>query len=572
MGAPQHTLGLKPDSSNSLTANHIPLDRAFVELSLMQVPFLQRQSVVNTYNKLFLEGATYEITGEVWELPESRKTANQYLERVASGKSTLAPKGHIDTHLFPHYDKPKKVKDYGAFHALECKKLIDSGGYEDAFDYCEIQEIEPPIVNENAQLETDTNSLESALNRLKSSKWWERKLSIKRARDAELRRIKRGIIGKGKQVYCSDICTEHFILRQQSAIEFMGGLEAVSDDGVVIDMADVIKGSMANPAIRRAELMVRMYGFDQYASEHGHVAEFYTITAPSKYHPSSKKYAGYSPRATQAYLVKLWAKIRAKLKRDKLEVYGLRVVEPHHDSCPHWHLMLFMQDGTQEAIRAIISDYALQEDGNERGAKKHRFTYESIKAGLGRATSYLAKYIAKNIDGHEVGIDNETGELSTDTSTRVRAWSSLHGIRQFQQIGGAPIGVWRELRRVESFDNPLLSKAKEAAENADWKTYLEIQGGALCPRKDQLIKTFSETCIDSDTGEIKQSMYGEFLSKVKGLETTTESIPTRLVGWTIQKKQQAVEVTQASDSAVAWLIGNNCTQAYKSELQIEAKL
>ena len=332
-------------------------------------------------------------------------------------------------------------------------------------------------------------------------------------------------------------------------------------------MADVIKGSMANPAIRRAELMVRMYGFDQYASEHGHVAEFLTITAPSKYHPSSRKYAGYSPRDTQAYLVKLWAQMRAKLKREGLEFYGLRVVEPHADSCPHWHLMIFMQEGTQEAIRSIISDYALREDGNEKGALKHRFTYESIKAGLGHTTSYLAKYIAKNIDGHEVGIDHETGEQSTDTSTRVRAWSSLHGIRQFQQIGGAPIGVWRELRRAKSFDNELLAEAKVHAENADWKSYLEIQGGALCPRKEQLIKTFSETIVDSDTGEIRQSMYGEFLSKVKGLEVDTESVNTRLINWKIQKKQQAVEVAPASASAVAWLIGNNCTQVQKSGIK-----
>jgi hypothetical protein len=435
---------------------------------------------------------------------------------------------------------------------LECKKLVEADSYEDAFQYAKDQGIDAPIVNQNAELETDTNSLESALKRLSSGKWWTRKLAIKYARQQELKRIKRHLIGKGKQVYCSDVCTEHFVQRQLSAELFMSSLEAVSDDGVVVDMADVFKGSITNPAIRRAELMVRVYGFDQYASEHGHVAEFITITAPSKYHSSSRKYQGFSPRETQAYLVGVWAKIRAKLKRDHLEIYGIRVVEPHADSCPHWHMMLWMTKESRDSVLAIIKAYALAEDGNEKGASKYRFDHESIKTGSGYATAYLGKYVAKNIDGHKVGIDNETGTDSTDTSIRVRAWASRWGIRQFQFIGGAPIGVWRQLRKLESSDDPLIESARVAADNADWKTYLEVQGGALCPRSEQLIRTFSEACIDEDTGEIKQSRYGEFINQVKGLETQSEKLITKLVNWKIQKKQQDSIDTPASGSAVAW--------------------
>jgi len=508
-------------------------DKLFIEECLSLIPYRLHRSLLGQHSKLY---------------PFNRQEANLVLlhAKEDAQKAVEAMQGVVN---FPVFAVAKKLKDYGDYHALECKKLIESEGNQAGFDYCESQQIDKPFVNQSATRPEDTNSLESALNRITSGKWWTRKLSIRNARKAEMKRIKRGIIGKGKQVYCSDICTEHFIKKQESAKAFFEGMEAVSDDGVVVDMADILKGSLSNPAVRRSELMVRMYGFDQYAHEHGDVAVFYTITAPSKYHQNSKKYQGFSPRETHKHMMNVWAKARAKLKRERLEIYGFRIVEPHLDSTGHAHLMLFMKDGTQEAITAILKAYAFQEDGNEKGADKARFKADTIKAGLGFATAYIAKYVAKNIDGHEVGIDTDSGKESTATSIRVRAWASRWGIRQFQQIGGAPVGVWRELRRCESFDNPLLSEAKEAAENADWKTYLEIQGGALCPRKEQLIKTFNETCLDSDTGEIRTSRYGEFIEKVKGLEIATESIPTRLINWKLQPKNQNSKSTPASGSA-----------------------
>ena len=518
------------------------IDRIFIAECFQTIPCDKQSALMAQYSAIY---------------PRSIREANLLLVAAVDAQELIIQR--MESVKFPHYSRQRKLKDYGDYHAIECKKLIESEGNQAGFDYCETQEIDKPFVNINATRPEDTNSLESALNRITSGKWWTRKLAIRNARKLELKRIKRGIIGKNKQVYCSDICTDNYVSKQESAKAFFEGMEAVSDDGVVIDMAKIMEGSMSNPEIRRAELMVRVYGCDQYASENDHVAEFITITAPSKYHSNSKKYQGFSPKETQKYLTGLWAKIRAKLKRNHLEVYGIRVVEPHADSCPHWHMMLWMAESSRDAVLAIIKAYALAEDGDEKGADKYRFDHESIKSGTGYATAYLSKYIAKNIDGHKVGIDNETGELSETTSTRVRAWASRWGIRQFQFIGGAPVGVWRELRKVESFDNPLLSQAKEAAENADWKTYLEIQGGALCPRGEQLIRTFNEACIDADTGEIKQSRYGEFLSKVKGLEVDTESVTTRLINWKLQPKNQDSKSTQASDSAVAWLIGNNCT-------------
>ena len=112
----------------------------------------------------------------------------------------------------------------------------------------------------------------------------------------------------------------------------LANYEMVSDDGDTLPMLDVLKGSVANPEVRRAELMVRMRGFEDYAKAEGHTALFYTLTTPSKFHRYSgaglnPKYQHSTPRQAQAYLCQVWARIRSQLKRDGINVYGFRVIE-----------------------------------------------------------------------------------------------------------------------------------------------------------------------------------------------------------------------------------------------------
>ncbi len=50
---------------------------------------------------------------------------------------------------------------------------------------------------------------------------------------------------------------------------------------------------------------------------------------------------------------------------------------------------------------------------------------------------------AKSIDGAYLDNDEEAGTAADEGALHAVAWASWWGIRTFQQIGGAPVGVWR---------------------------------------------------------------------------------------------------------------------------------
>jgi hypothetical protein len=90
----------------------------------------------------------------------------------------------------------------------------------------------------------------------------------------------------------------------------------------------------------------------------------------------------------------------------------------------------------------VISHYSLEVDGNENGAVQYRCDFKLIDPKKGSTTGYIAKYISKGIDGEGLGIVNGEDPI-VDAQQRIEAWASCWCIRQFQQIGGASVCVWR---------------------------------------------------------------------------------------------------------------------------------
>lgn len=424
--------------------------------------------------------------------------------------------------------------------------------------------------------ELDADEALRAAGRLHSEKWWLNK--IRRIHDCwrEHLMIATGYVSKVASPYCSDPCFREWVAQKKANFEFLQAMELEDQDtGERSSLLDKVMGSVSNPKIARHELMVRMRGFEDMANEMGLVGMFYTLTAPSRYHSThvqsgrrNDKYQHASPRQTQKYLCKVWARVRAKWSREGIRTFGFRVAEPHHDGTPHWHLLLFLRPEEVEYATAIFRKHAMKEDGNEKGASEHRFTVTPMDEQFGSATGYIAKYISKNIDGYGMDgeVDLESGQPVREMAKRVRAWASRWNIRQFQQIGGAPVTTWRELRRLGSRElvlHPELEAARAAADAPDWPGYTNAQGGPFVARdclRVRLNYEFTENGND----------YGDTVAKITGVYcpyTGSESVIfTRTTDYKIvpKRKPSPVEILTLEGRAAAPRTRvNNCTEVKK---------
>lgn len=458
--------------------------------------------------------------------------------------------------------------------------------------------------------------------RLMCSKFWRRQVRKCLAREIEsINRNELGIVSKFRQPYISDDSLNSRREQKRRNRRILECIEVINELGQRFTLLDLMERSVANPAIRRAELMTRIAGFEHIAVECGHAGEFLTLTCPSSYHARrvsgrrNPKFKGFGPDEGAKYLSRVWARILTELARNDIKIYGFRVAEPHHDGTPHWHGLFFMQKDQISKFRQIVAKHAVREDKEElrlhycltakeakekarhkqeklkstagavvpplseilqnikiessfwskppRGAfeqVKARVDFKSIDWRRGSAAGYIAKYIAKNIDGQNVhgeviGVDYEVdGRLSaSDSAERVDAWASKWGIRQFQQIGGAPVTVWRELRRfnyVAEGAEDVLLRASIAADLGDWSKFIEVMGGYAKSRKDMPLKLHKDPTNDLN-------LYQEPCDKVlRGVVdvNTGELAITRTTVW------QLVGGGALGGRAAAWTGVNNSTK------------
>ncbi|WP_261370080.1 replication endonuclease [Yersinia aldovae] len=423
--------------------------------------------------------------------------------------------------------------------------------------------------------------LASFLARMQSESWWTRCLRRHCDKWKEHLHIALGNVSKKASPYSSLGTVSDWREQKRRTREFLKSMELEDEKGNRISLIDKYDHSVANPAIRRCELMVRIRGFEDICTDMGYVGEFYTLTAPSKYHATNKhghrnrKWCGADPARTQRYLRGVWSRVRAKLHREDIRVFGIRVAEPHHDGTPHWHMLLFMLPESVDQVRKILRDYASEEDEGElysAKARKARFHAEAIDPEKGSATGYIAKYISKNIDGFALDgeTDDESDKPLKEVAPAVSAWASRWRIRQFQFIGGAPVTVYRELRKMSDHKTAMrlsveFAAVHDAADYGRWAEYVNAQGGPFVKRENLIARTYYET--SETTNE-----YFEDVIRIRGVFSPPVGIDTPIITRTTEWKIVKARALDLSVDLAVDLKGasarprssvNNCTGVQK---------
>lgn len=342
-------------------------------------------------------------------------------------------------------------------------------------------------------------TVRSAWRRLKDAPWWRHRLRRTLTRRAEDAIRAAGLVHRRAAPYVCDDGFNRYRDQAERIRRFVQAHEVVCEQtGELFPLAEVVEGSISNPAIRRGELMLRARGFEELAAARGDGWIHVTLTAPSAFHaygPDGRRNPRWlgvkdaGVRDGQRWLCKQWARSRAKLARLSILYYGIRTAEPHHDGTPHWHLLIFAAPSALATIEQVLRGYWLADYADEPGAREHRVKVVAGK-GEGSAAGYIAKYISKNTDGHEFGDSDESAALSgSDAAARATAWARIHGIRQFQQIGGPAVTIWRELRRLREPVEPApIERARLATDKpASWHEFVNALGGIEVCRRDPVI-------------------------------------------------------------------------------------
>ena len=241
-------------------------------------------------------------------------------------------------------------------------------------------------------------SATSDMSKIISEDWLFNRLKRIRKTMREHLAIAMGQVSARASSYCSWDCLKEHKEQKEKNWEFIkNGMLFEQDTGEEAELLNMVLKSISNPAILRHELMTRCRGYEDIGSLLNLQGMFLTLTAPGKYHNSYRSggfiphWNGASPSQAQAYLNNVWQRIRAKLDRDGIRWFGLRVAEPHHDGTPHWHLLLWVKPQDALAASDIFIRYAVHEDAMELFKKSDLYypvTYQ--------ATRYCAPVVESN--------------------------------------------------------------------------------------------------------------------------------------------------------------------------------
>ncbi|MEY0576572.1 replication endonuclease [Providencia manganoxydans] len=519
----------------------------------------------------------YDITPDIEQinyLPDlNSKAIKRLAKSIANGFYTLYEQKNID--LVERHNGDREVVSDSYYASMIYGEMAELSLY------LHITPSHWQSYDKNGLL--NLKQIHAAISRLVSPDFWERRLKERRMRWIESLSIAAMLVNCNTTPYVSERGVSAVLSQKLANLRYLKTMDVQDEDtGERFDLYDKFEKSISNPVNRYNELMTMTRGIEDVAMERGDAGLFLTLTCPSKFHATtkvikSKKHEDKSKNRYKALVNKKWVKtekgeipegaltvkeaqkhisytwslIRTALNDKKIKFYGVRTVEPHHDSTPHWHILLFTSPRHTADVIRICREKALLIDGDEQGALKHRFTSKGMIKGS--ATGYIAKYIAKCIPGEHLGaeamkndIDFQTGKKVHDPKKdipapdRIAAWASIWRIKQFQSFGIPSKGVYRECRRLKGLGKKhinqelgdIAEKVRAAADQGNFAEYILTQGGPCTPLPEQTLRVAREKVKEPNS-------YGEYRSKAVGLYTPLDA--TRPVLNTYPRKYRIVK-------------------------------
>lgn len=427
------------------------------------------------------------------------------------------------------------------------------------------------------------DDLNGQLARLADARFWRRAIRVTLMREREHFFLRLRLVGRQGEAYVSDLQLSTRLAQLKRQAQWMKETVLVPRFLLPGDAAAGAAGDgdrepltldkvASSPRMRFAKLYAFVKAMDAIAVEQGLSSGMLTLTLEPEWHPNpshgQNSWNGASPRDAHRSMATRWQSVLRDLDRLGVGLSGLRVVEPHKDACPHWHLWLLYREDAQALILQTVMKY-FPNKLKVRGAAGGDVVYETLqdlRARVGRrpthpkegsqvelacidrsissGASYAMKYLLKTVDGgeklnEEVGVVGDQTHLAT--ARRVDAYRSLWGINAGQLFGVAKcLTAWDELRRLNTApSHPMLKRLWALArgseqegrmaglgQRGDAKGFLEALGGlAACRGKKSHPRLELRRLVEAGTNG-----YGEALERTVGLELVVRRKVRAVVG------------------------------------------
>jgi hypothetical protein len=312
------------------------------------------------------------------------------------------------------------------------------------------------------------DSQATQLARINDARFWRRAIRVLLLREREHFFLRLRLVGKSAEPYVSDVQLSARRAQLKRQAQWMKETVLVPRylaPGDATDNLLTLEQVASSPRTRFAKLYAFVKAMDAISIERGLATGMLTLTLEPEWHPNPShgvnSWNGASPRAAHQSMGTRWQSVLRDLDRLNIGVSGLRVVEPHKDGCPHWHLWLLYRPAAEQSILQTVIKYFPNKlkvrNPRAKGSKSTAgdVIFDSLcalKASASRApthakegaqvelaridrsissgASYAMKYLLKTVDGGdainaEAGLFTPTPSAATDTVAQAGLFAEL---------------------------------------------------------------------------------------------------------------------------------------------------